>query len=701
MLEHLKQQYGFNSFRPLQQESIDATIRYKDSIVLFPTGGGKSLCYQFPSTYLNKVTVVVSPLISLMADQQNSLTQLDIKSLTLNSTNTSSDFELLEQLEEVSIIYCTPEYITRNSTIIETLKNMHVCMFAIDEAHCLSEWGHDFRPSYRKLAVIRTEFPTVPIAAFTATATPRVIKDIAKVLNLKDELVLQKSSKRPNLKLSVWKKSNPSSDLLPLLGSGPTIIYVQTRDMTEKISSMLNDNGINAANYHAGMSNADRHKNHTLFITDKIQVLVATISFGMGIDKADIRTVIIYGASTDIETYYQEVGRAGRDGVVSNGILFHAPSDFTTNRLLLSKSQNSTYRNGLLKMFKQYIDNVNGLCRQYMIEHYFRVGKLPENGPTEADKCLCDVCTGSGSEPTSTPVAAPVDLTSEAKMVVGLVNSLRADYGGSKLSMTLVGSTNRKLSKELLDSRYHGQGDKRSMEWWKLFIDLLIREGYLANRMYMNKYPLVVSGSKSPAGPGSVMLTVSQDMQLLAVDQGYLDSLRRARSDIAQQEQVAPYMVLSDAVLLRIAEAKPKTLDDLRAVNGITNILADKHGSKFIGTKSKIDQSVPVVRNATGSSSKESLTLYKQGKSLNDIAKCRNLKPATIENHLIAEWTQTPHEIDCERLGITQDVYDSVVAAIESVGLSKLKPIKEIVDDSVSYFQIKACIVLYNDSKTS
>lgn len=696
MLKHLKDQYGFNSFRSLQRESIDSTIENRDSIVLFPTGGGKSLCYQFPSTYLNKITVVVSPLISLMTDQQHGLTQMGIKSIALNSSNVCSDFEIMGALEESNVIYCTPEYLTGNISIIDILKSLNVCMFAIDEAHCLSEWGHDFRPSYRKLSIIREEFPDIPIAAFTATATPRVTQDIAKVLNLNDVKILQKSSRRPNLKLMVCKKTNMVDDLLPLLShtKDSTIIYVQTRDMTEKITAMLLSNGISAAKYHAGMSNADRHTNHTAFISDTIRILVATVSFGMGIDKSDIRTVIIYGASTDIETYYQEVGRAGRDGVVSNGILFHANSDFVTNRLLLSKSYNSLYRNGLLTQFKQYIDG--SMCRQYMIECYFSTGKLPTIEESGAMSCLCDNCACKDlSTQGASLTGVTTDLTAETKLIVGLVKELRLNYGASKLILTLIGSAAKMLSPELSNSRYHGLGHAHSVDWWKLFIELLVQNDYLVHKLLYNKFQLVAMGTKIIVEP--VMLVMSEDMNLLNVDQTYLILLRGVRADIARQDHVAPYMVLSDAVLLRIAQSKPQTIDKLKDINGITKAMIDKHGSKFINIKAT--DSIPTRRESKGSvSSKESLALFCQGKTLPEIAKHRSLKLSTIENHITTEWTLAPYEIDCERIGLTQDIYDAIISAINTVGKEKLKPIKDALPNNITYFQIKTSLILMNEN---
>lgn len=687
---HLKEQYGYNSFRTLQKEAVTATVEGKDSVVLFPTGGGKSLCYQFPATYLKEITVVISPLISLMTDQQHNLSQLGIKCMTLNSSNDMSSFEINETIGEVSVLYCTPEYLVNNSEIIDILKGLPICMFAIDEAHCLSEWGHDFRPSYRKLSIIKTQFPDVAVSAFTATATPMVIKDIIKILQLNNVVELKKSTRRFNLRLSVFKKNSIETDLLPFLNNTEsTIIYVQTRAMTEKVTSYLETRGVSVAAYHSGMSSTDRHNNHIKFIADKVNVLVATISFGMGIDKSNIRNVIVYGASTDIETYYQEIGRAGRDGIVSNGILFHAPGDFMTNRLLLSKSSKASYRNGLLEKFRQYISS--NMCRQYIIEQYFQTGELPSassSGPSQT--CLCDNCTTDKSVSDSL-----LDMTRETQLVTSLVRSLNSNYGATKLVLTLMDSNSKKLSAELQKSAFKGSGSYHTADWWKEFIVLLVDHKYLSYELYMNKYQLITIGSNTVTD--QVVLSVSEDFQLMEVDKVYLSKLKAIRADIACEENVAPYMIFSDLVLRRISETKPTTVDQLLDINGVTKALAEKHSSKLMHSPSATTISTTTktsTASASTSSSKESLILFQQGKTFSEIAKVRGLKAATIENHICSEWTVDPMRIDCDLISLTRSIQDSIKAVVDDVGKDKLRPIKDKLPDNITYFHIKVALIL-------
>jgi len=690
METHLKEQYGFNSFRTLQREAIDATLESNDSIVLFPTGGGKSLCYQLPATYLDNITVVISPLISLMADQQLGL---KCNSMVLNSTNTSTDFEIMESIQDVNIIYCTPEYITRNSTIIDLLKSLPVCMFAVDEAHCLSEWGHDFRQSYRKLGMLKKEFPEVPVAAFTATATPRVIKDIAEVLQLNNPVILQKGTRRPNLKLSVLRKSNIVDDLLPLLSNTKTtIIYAQTINMVDKITAALIQNGISTIKYHGKLSNKERQKNHTDFVNDKIRTLVATVSFGMGIDKANIRTVIVYGASTNIETYYQEIGRAGRDGIVSDGILFYAAGDFNINRTLLSGSSNVKYYNGLLAQFKQYIESTT--CRQYMIERYFTDGKISlDPRPDTVDKCLCDNCTGT--HPSVKNIIK--DLTKETKLIISLVKSLRTNYGSTKLIYCLTGSLCKAMTTELKSNLCHGEGRYHSTDWWKEFIELMIQHKFLKHILYKNKYQVVTLGLMAiNIGIKPVILSVSEDMQLHDVNKTYLSFLYNARSAIAEQDGVAPYMILSDTVILAIATAQPTTLETLQAIDGVTKLMSEEHGDKLLfrnkSVKDPKDRAIPKSTPTT----RTTLKLFQQGNTVDEIAESRGIKSSTVEAHLTDEWTLNPELIDEECVGLTQEIYDVVAEAIESVGQKRLRTIKEAVADDITYFQIRTSIIIFN-----
>ena len=329
MEKHLKDVYGFNKFRPYQKDIIQDILNGENVFAILPTGGGKSLLYQYPATFTNKTTIVVSPLISLMNDQCKHLNAKNIKAVCLNSETSVS----VSKYGDYKIIYTTPEFIITRIPAFKLIKDK-IGLFAIDEAHCVSQWSHDFRPTYQKLGILQEHFENIPLLAVTATATPRVIDEMYEFIGIEEASEYSLGTRRTNLKITVQSKFHFSDCSY----TEPTIIYVQTRKLCESLSIKLTNQGIKSAFYHGGMSKEDKNKSHELFINGEIMVIVATISFGMGIDKADIRHVINYGVPANIESYYQEIGRAGRDGINSKATIFYDDSDFTTTAYLISLS---------------------------------------------------------------------------------------------------------------------------------------------------------------------------------------------------------------------------------------------------------------------------------------------------------------------------------------------------------------------------
>lgn len=676
MKKHLKSQYGFSDFRDFQEEIIKDILEGRDSIVLFPTGGGKSLCYQFPATFLNKKSIVVSPLISLMNDQQLHLSHRGIKCVCLNGESkqarrsllTSSKYKISKEIQEAKVIYCTPEFLTSNIELFQSLDD--ICLFAIDEAHCVSEWGNDFRTSYMKLKMIKKTFKNIPVVALTATATPIVLEDIFNSLELEDANQYQLGTTRENLSIHVREKSDNILDDLDIQDDESTIIYTQTRKDTEKIYKLLKADGINAGYYHAGLSIEHKNKTHNDFVKDKITVIVATICFGMGIDKPDIRKVINYGSPCNLETYYQEIGRAGRDGMPSTVVLFHADGDYNINNFLISKSDSKGNKRDLLDTFQKYIIN-SKTCRQLLIEHYFETGKLSGKISNKGKCGTCDNCTGVSTH------RKTENLLKEAKLIVGLVDSLPVNYGVSKLIAIIRGSDGK-----FFENKYYNTGVQKSVDWWKKFINIMVGEDYLAKNAFSFYTVIGLGVTHLEDSPLNLYMPSPK------ITQKSNRKYKSIRSKIAKFENVSPYMIVNDKVLAEISSHEPKTISELFDIDGVSSDFICKYGKIFI--------SVFDTSTRKSSTKDTSYTMFQEGDSINKISKIRGLKEMTIESHVIDKLTENPSEIDHKRLGITDTMIAQVSQAVSTVGKERLRHIKVFLEDTgiqISYFHIKICLI--------
>ncbi len=708
---HLKDTYGFNDFRPMQKDVIDTILSGKDVITIFPTGGGKSLCYQFPATSTGKLSIVISPLISLMTDQGLFLEHAGISSLVLNSQtyDESMEMEIDDKLEVCNIVYCTPEFLLNHGSEIFSFYLNRICMIAIDEAHCVSEWGHDFRPSYRKLNNLKTLFPNIPIAAFTATATPSVINDIKKVLAITNESgkTFIKSVRRPNLCLSVHHKSDIKSDLVDIIDpEASTIIYCQTCKKCDEVYKVLCDNGLDKSKigiYHGKISSDTRNNVHKDFVGDKIKLIIATIAFGMGIDKPDIRHVINYGAPSNLETYYQEVGRAGRDGAPSHATLFYQKGDFAVNRLLASSSSNKEQRSLMLNMFEQYLSNTS-ICRQQMLGYYFKTGDIKSVSQSESKSCgICDNCVGINTNSTN-KVGYSQDLTKEVNLVLRLINSLSHNLGITKLVNILLGKgSNMEKFKHL--SQW-GAGAYHNGDWWKSLVELIVTEKFLEKILFRSKFNLLAITSKGVHAIGDEhIMSVNYDMMLTEINKDVFDRLKQIRSALSKEKSIAPFMIVSDIVLIGIAKAKPKTLDELKNIDGISELFLTKYGEKFLSPKtikirvpgkSQSQSQSTYDSKEPNSSALESYSLFSCGKSISEIAAIRKLSQISIQNHICMVFEHDLSKINYQQIGLTSDIYEMIQKAIEKVGPTKLKPIKDLLPNDVSYFQIKVSMLSKN-----
>ena len=477
----LEKYFGYPDFREKQAEIVDHILHGRDVCAVMPTGHGKSLCFQFPALYSKKVAVIISPLISLMEDQRLDLRSKGISVCCLNSAAENS-YDVLNEITdgEYSIVYMTPEYAIKAEYLFcELESNERLCVVAIDEAHTVSSWGHEFRDAYRRLNCVRDWLEETPILTLTATATDRVVSDICSVMQLENPAIIKTSFDRPNLKLSAsLMTSDPYHSLKPLLGdmvngrwipkTEKIIIYCSTRNETNKTAELLQEMGVPCLPYHAGLTNEVRMGAHHKFIDGEISCMVATIAFGMGIDLPDIRQVIHINAPKNPESYYQEIGRAGRDGQPSSCHAFYRAKDFATNKSFLRDLPNQRHKKHmgeLIRQMERYL--TSNECRRKLILAHF--GQEYE----QANCANCDNCLREAKE------VERVDFTEEAKMLIGLIQKTRETYGRTILINILRGSKNKKMTPKLQKLSYYNQGSKHSEKWWSVFVRMMVSEGYL------------------------------------------------------------------------------------------------------------------------------------------------------------------------------------------------------------------------------
>jgi len=702
----LQTYFGYESFRPGQQATIDHIIHLNNTLAVMPTGGGKSLCYQIPGLSMNGTAIIISPLISLMKDQVDALQSLGIPATFINSSLSASEQQA--RLRDIAnsrykFVYVAPERFEQMS-FVSVIKRIPIALVAFDEAHCISQWGHDFRPSYRSIVPNLKKLSNIPVfVALTATATEAVISDIQELLHIHDEHVINTGFERENLSFHIVKGKDKTTYIRSFLeehAEESGIIYTATRKQADTLHEQLSRRGIHVSKYHAGLSEQERKQAQASFIHDEKNIMIATNAFGMGIDKSNVRYVIHYAMPMNIESYYQEAGRAGRDGEASDCILLFSPQDVQLQKFLIEQSQmDDVAKQKEYHKLQAMINycHTHGCLTSFILQYF-------DDTKSQQSCGRCSNCVERHEK---------IDITEEAQMILSCVKRMGERYGVGMTAKVLKGSKDKKIRDFRLDKiTTYGILSAYTEKELTERILFLIAEQLLGTEegqfpvLRLNRNSVDVLKGKRKVEMYTAPIPTNEDADY---HEDLFADLRTLRKQIADEKNVPPYVLFSDVTLKELSRYFPVTKEDMLEIKGVGEKKYEQYGEQFLAIiqdwrakNPNVKKKIRIIDSATPKLKKKktaddrpshliSYELFQSGKSIKEIAAIRDFSTVTIENHIFKAY-QAGYPL-AWGIFFNEKEEQEVLAAHDQLQEPKLKPLKEQLPDTYDYTKIKAVLV--------